>query len=98
MEAPALFMPGYSSGAFRDKDASILKVDGKWVVTQSDLPDLKIGTATTALNGEPFRVPFTSIAATTERVGHDEILRSHGSGAYLCPLRRATLQTLLIET
>jgi len=29
-------------------------VDGKWVVTKSELPDLKVGNVITALNGEPF--------------------------------------------
>lgn len=31
-----------------------LPVEGKWVVTESELPDLKIGTVIIALNGEPF--------------------------------------------
>jgi carboxyl-terminal processing protease len=31
-----------------------LPVDGKWVITQSELPELKVGAVITALNGEPF--------------------------------------------
>lgn len=31
-----------------------IPVDDKWVVTQSDLPELKVGTVITALNSEPF--------------------------------------------
>jgi carboxyl-terminal processing protease len=31
-----------------------LPVDGKWIITQSDLPELKVGAVIAALNGEPF--------------------------------------------